>query len=1579
MNNLKKAGVVALVALFTISMVLVPFTPMTQIQPVATPEVTTPEDVFMDIQRYVDTQKEGGPLGATLASYRDTGFISDSVARNDAGDMGVIVTVRTDSDVASLDEIIDVNWKVEIGGMTLASAFVTSPEAVTALENFDGIVTAFADALKRDVTRGVEPRDIITEAPPMDEPDAYAIVPHVGADQVWAAGYDGSGVRVGVIDTGTDFSSPDMVDAIDFGSDGLPTSYDPSGWGFMNNLYRVNLTTVNVTNWRAASSWNILSFTEGGKTYIDTTSYQHNGGSPYVQYLGGVYDLDWFISAYLGAWWPSGYPNLTQYYEEKMRQPLELPDPATISGGGTMNITMTGNETIGTWKMVPYACQGYSVQRRYDPSMRIFVPTLVVNGTKLIVDWNTTRAWTDFWNLNINWGVRDFNDTATWDYYNAMGDWSFADDLEGGHYYTADGTSAHTNVYFDYPADGARFGLGVLGHVWDPIYGQGMIDGFGLGGRQVGVIYDGDSHGTFVSAQIASRGVTQYPVGLNGALEYLPGIAPASTIMGVKTVGVVSEFNSMLYSAGFDYNGTSQYWEWNWDSDHQMDITSNSWGWVTPQYYELWGQYSLIYAAVATPGFFNATSYPGMVICFSAGNSGPGYGTTTPPRAPQIINVGASTSYHTFNDAYGPGQGFDQIADFSSRGPLTLGYPKPDVLAPGRNNYGLVPVYGATFGIPGRTADDGTAVYAGTSMACPLAAGLAALMLDADSDLTPDEVKTIMQSTADDTGMDGLSQGHGVINAWAAVDYIVNGNGNLFYTYDSVANWGTATTEAWLYDMNPYMNNAFINTTTPPGNFADGNLFFGLVEESDVAVVNVMGDFGTYTDWTWTDAHYVADQTTTFLFETFIYNETTSTGYDETKGGYMILDTLMEAASTGSYTNFENADYATISISGDQATFDDDSMWAFVFDWIDNDPANMIPDYYNETLDTGDELTRWQYAGGTGNVLKIDLAHPAGLSNLFPNTPIIMVHDDNIWSWPYTDGNNLTVTVQTWTLADDANIAVTENAGTADVTLTVAAGTDYGIHQGFVIATNATDASMVYKLPYTYSVYATYDTAGTVMEIANGIGDLQTPYEHGTATAGWDSYYTARSADHMSFVVDMTDATVNFLSARISWTDAETDMDVAIVDMTGFELAHSGDAVKSTTDSSLAIADVDGTTGMYIIYTSVNALGGDVPEDFTLTVVGLAALDEPTLELSWTSRTDLTPEVITSGGSAVGDHVKMKATWTDGVNPGMPEFGITSVEMKILYGSLFYAEGPHVYASDPGGQFSGVIDPSQFSWENVSVVDGDVARISCDFDGADVDVMFYWSDTPWDERTQGNNLGGSTMTSGAHPEAMSFPVTRDGTLQFGILDYAQDGGNYYLTVDTRLGLEPTRGLGNEFEIDTYYLLANQTYSVLVDSDTGTNLRYIEEVPNIFIGNYFAPVVTVSDAVASTGNSFDFTWSVTDQNANDTHRYSIWLSSDGGVSYQVLARNLTATAFTWDSSGFLERDNYILRVRAYSLDWTAGVEISLADEAGYWPGDLGDGFSSEFAAGDVPPPTEPPTTPPPTTPPTEPPVVVSGTC
>ena len=58
MNNLKKAGVMFLVATLTITMVLVPFTPVTQVQPVAAPNYTTPEEVMLDIQKYVDRRRK---------------------------------------------------------------------------------------------------------------------------------------------------------------------------------------------------------------------------------------------------------------------------------------------------------------------------------------------------------------------------------------------------------------------------------------------------------------------------------------------------------------------------------------------------------------------------------------------------------------------------------------------------------------------------------------------------------------------------------------------------------------------------------------------------------------------------------------------------------------------------------------------------------------------------------------------------------------------------------------------------------------------------------------------------------------------------------------------------------------------------------------------------------------------------------------------------------------------------------------------------------------------------------------------------------------------------------------------------------------------------------------------------------------------------------------------------------------------------------------------------------------------------------------------------------------------------------
>jgi hypothetical protein len=564
-----------------------------------------------------------------------------------------------------------------------------------------------------------------------------------------------------------------------------------------------------------------------------------------------------------------------------------------------------------------------------------------------------------------------------------------------------------------------------------------------------------------------------------------------------------------------------------------------------------------------------------------------------------------------------------------------------------------------------------------------------------------------------------------------------------------------------------------------------------------------------------------------------------------------------------------------------------------MFDWTDTDPGNGVPDYYNMISGQGDELTRIQYAGGTGNVLKMDVSNASagGLANVFHATPIVSVHDDNIWGWPYTGGNDLTVTVVTWKLQTSAGISIAEYENKADVILHVPSDDTYGIHQGFVIASNSTTGE-VYKLPYTYNVYAALDTLADPMGLADGITGDWTPYEPGLLASGIDSNYAPQSSDHHSIVVDMVNSEVMYLAARVNWTYDDTDMDVAIVDMTGIELAHSGDSVKATEDSAIAMADVEGNTGMYIIHTTMNAIAGTaIPENYTLTVIGYNELDDPVMTYRWYSHSNTTKDVFTSGDSLVGDHVIVNATWTDGVMPGIPEWKITTTEIKVLYGTLFYEEGPLVHASDAAGQFSGIIDPTQFAWVTVPDLHaGDTARIVCDFDTSDADIMAWPVSIPMDQRSASNSIT-DEMTSGNKPEHQNVVLPESGDYDFGIMDYAGDGGNFYLTVDTRLGLEPARVPTNTIELDTYYLLANQTYEILIDSNTGTNLKYKVSTPDVFIGNYFLPHVTYLNAtpLVADERTFNITWASTDLNAGDTPYYSLWYSVNDGVSCSSLLR------------------------------------------------------------------------------------------
>jgi serine protease AprX len=142
----------------------------------------------------------------------------------------------------------------------------------------------------------------------------------------------------------------------------------------------------------------------------------------------------------------------------------------------------------------------------------------------------------------------------------------------------------------------------------------------------------------------------------------------------------------------------------------------------------------------------------GVVMCVAAGNAGPAAQTVgSPGCARYVITVGA------INDS-------DQVAGFSSRGPTADGRVKPDLVYPGVRI--IAPQAAGTS--MGSVVEPGYVAADGTSMATPHAAGVAALMLQANPQLTAEQVKNQMVSSAIDLGALPNAQGAGRGDAYRA-------------------------------------------------------------------------------------------------------------------------------------------------------------------------------------------------------------------------------------------------------------------------------------------------------------------------------------------------------------------------------------------------------------------------------------------------------------------------------------------------------------------------------------------------------------------------------------------------------------------------------------------------------------------------------------------------------------------------------------------------------------------------------------------------------------------------------------------
>ncbi|WP_233580804.1 S8 family serine peptidase [Streptomyces triticirhizae] len=235
---------------------------------------------------------------------------------------------------------------------------------------------------------------------------------------------------------------------------------------------------------------------------------------------------------------------------------------------------------------------------------------------------------------------------------------------------------------------------------------------------------DRDGHGTHVASTVAGVG------------DPYTGVAPGASLLNGKVLDD--------YGSGWESDIIEGM---QWAVDEGADIVSMSLGgYAGPEI-------DPMEEAVNT-----LSAESGALFVIAAGNEGPSAGTIgSPGTADAALTVGAVDDD-------------DALAEFSSVGPRTRdGGLKPDVTAPGVD-IAAAGAEGAAIWEYGTPVDDTHVAISGTSMATPHVAGAAALLAQANPDLTGDQIKAALAGSAITAeGYSAFQQGSGRIDVPAAI------------------------------------------------------------------------------------------------------------------------------------------------------------------------------------------------------------------------------------------------------------------------------------------------------------------------------------------------------------------------------------------------------------------------------------------------------------------------------------------------------------------------------------------------------------------------------------------------------------------------------------------------------------------------------------------------------------------------------------------------------------------------------------------------------------------------------------------
>ena len=258
--------------------------------------------------------------------------------------------------------------------------------------------------------------------------------------------------------------------------------------------------------------------------------------------------------------------------------------------------------------------------------------------------------------------------------------------------------------------------------------------------------YDDNGHGTHCAGITAGTGAPNY--------QHI-GVAPRANLVGVKVLDGGGSGSFAAVMAGM---------EWTVEKRHEFNIraASMSLGALTGAIEWTSSEEESVNRMA------NEMMRAGVTLFIAAGNSGGTATIGTPGSAEDVITVG-SLDKDT------------GIAVYSSQGPTEEGRVKPNVA-----------FVGSSVNAPDANTGDGYVALSGTSMATPGAAGVAVLMYQANPDLSPFDVRNIMQETstyrqchymlANEPCAEDLIPknrqnnvyGHGHVNAQPAVDEAAN-------------------------------------------------------------------------------------------------------------------------------------------------------------------------------------------------------------------------------------------------------------------------------------------------------------------------------------------------------------------------------------------------------------------------------------------------------------------------------------------------------------------------------------------------------------------------------------------------------------------------------------------------------------------------------------------------------------------------------------------------------------------------------------------------------------------------------------